>query len=493
MLSRISALRPVRLAVALTLAAGLLLLFAVPASADERVDIATVDRWIWDYLRAEGLPGAAVAVVHDGQIVVETGQSTNGDPITATTPMSIGSVSKMITAFAVLQLVDQRKVDLDRSVTSQLPEFTLDDPRGAEITVRQLLEHTSGLPNPLVIAAAADPAQRVSQVRTISLDNDPGTTYAYSNLNYQTAARLVETVSGQDFATYLDEHIFTPLGMADTRSVLTTPNEVGLDDGHVTAYGGAWRLREMTAMYIGSGSVISTAHDMALWLAMQQRGGVTADGTRLLSQELITQARSPRDGSTYALGWQATTTSTPPRIGHDGALTRYSARAELVPSSGYGVVVLLNSYTPITKHPFEISAGVVALTEGRAPSSGAPVATIVDAILGVLTLAVVALAVVGLRRAPRWVERRSNRSTWSFGLRLVPQLLAPAVAIYVFAVLPALDNNSATPVDALGLFPALMILLAISAVGGILVTATRLVLRQQGAALNLSAERQSSS
>lgn len=129
-----------------------------------------------------------MAVVHDGQVVVETGQSTDDTPITATTKMSIGSVSKMITAFAVLQLVDQNKVDLDRSVTSQLPEFVLDDPRGAEITVRQLLDHTSGLPNPLVIPPATSPAERVGQLRTIALGSDPGTTYTYSNLNYQTAA-----------------------------------------------------------------------------------------------------------------------------------------------------------------------------------------------------------------------------------------------------------------------------------------------------------------
>lgn len=456
-------------------ALGLLISGPTVASADGRVDSTSVDRWVRQYLKAEGLPGAAVAVVHDGKIVVETGQSTGDTPITATTPMSIGSVSKMFTAFAVLQLVDQGKVELDRSVSSQLPEFVLDDPRGGQITVRQLLEHTSGLPNPLVIASATSPAERVAQLRTIGLDSDPGETYSYSNLNYQTAARLVEAVSGQDFAVYLDQHIFTPLGMTDTRSALTSPDEPGLEDGHVTAYGTALPLPEMTAMYIGSGSVISTAHDMALWLVMQQRGGVSADGTRLLSQKLITLSRTPRAGSTYALGWQATTTSTPARIGHDGSLTRYSARAELVPSSGYGVVIMLNSYSTLTKHPFEISAGVIALTEGDTPSVGAPLATIVDAVLGILTLAVAALAVLGLRRAPRWAARRSTWPNWRFGLRLLPQVIPPLVAVYIFAVLPSLEGNSATAVDAFGLFPALMMLLAVSAIAGVLLTVARLL------------------
>lgn len=475
--SRSRSVHAARLVVALLIAIGLLVSTPALASADDRVDTAAVDRWIADYLRAEGLPGAAVAVVHDGQVVVETGQSTDDTPITATTKMSIGSVSKMITAFAVLQLVDQNKIDLDRSVTSQLPEFVLDEPRGAEITVRQLLDHTSGLPNPLVIPPATSPAERIGQLRTIALGSDPGTTCTYSNLNYQTAARLVETVSGQDFAAYLDEHVFGPLGMTDTRSVLTSPEEPGLDDGHVTAYGLALPLREMESMYIGSGSVISTAHDMARWLAMQQRGGVTADGTRLLSQELITLAQTPKTGSTYGLGWQATTTSTPARIGHDGSLTRYSTRAELVPSSGYGVVVILDSYTPVTKHPFEISSAVIALTEGQTPSAGAPLATIVDAVLGLLTLAVTGLGLLGLRRTRRWVERRRGWPAWRFGLRLLPQVVAPVVAVSVFGVLPLLENNSATALDAFGLWPAAMIMLVVTALAGILLTVARLVAR----------------
>lgn len=284
-------------------------------------------------------------------------------------------------------------------------------------------------------------------------------------------------MSGQDFAAYLDQHVFGPLGMTDTRSVLTSPDEPGLDDGHVTAYGLALPLREMESMYIGSGSVIGTAHDMARWLAMQQRGGVTAVGTRLLSQELITLAQTPKTGSTYGLGWQATTTSTPARIGHDGSLTRYSARAELVPSSGYGVVVILDSYTTVTKHPFEISSGVIALTEGQTPSAGAPLATIVDAVLGLFTLAVTGLGLLGLRRTRRWVERRREWPAWRFGLRLLPQVVAPVVAVSVFGVLPLLENNSATALDAFGLWPAAMIMLVVTALAGILLTVARLVAR----------------
>lgn len=465
--------------IVLALSLGWVAAAVTPASAEGRPSTSSVDEWVDAYLRTEGLSGAAVAVVRDGQIVVETCRSTEATTITASTPMAVGSISKMFTAFAVLQLVEQGKVSLDGPVRAQLPEFVLDDPRGAEITVRQLLDHTSGLPVPLVVPPAKNPAERVDQLRGVALVTDPGSTYAYSNLGYQVAARLVEVVSDQDYATYLDQQVFAPLGMKQTRSTLTGARRPGVDDGHVTAYGRPWSLPEMTAMAIGSGSVVSTAHDMGLWLAMQQRGGLAADGTRLLSRELVELSRTPAQGRTYALGWQATSTSAPARVGHDGSLTRYSARAELVPSSGYGVVVLLNSYTPVTKHPFEISAGIIAITEGAVPSAGAPVATIVDAVLALVTVAIAVGGVLGLRRTPGWVSRRSDQPEWRFGLRLLPQLAAPALAGYVFVVLPSLQGNTATPLDAFGLFPSLMILLVVAAVVGVGLTLSRFVARRR--------------
>jgi CubicO group peptidase (beta-lactamase class C family) len=283
-------------------------------------------------------------------------------------------------------------------------------------------------------------------------------------------------VSGQPFPGYLADHIFTPLGMTDTRVVVVTTGEVvGADAGHVTAYGGAIGMPEMTQLNGGSGGVISTAHDMTRWLAMQQNGGVAPDGTRLLSEELIKEAQSPQPASPNGgLGWRHTQTADPARVGHDGSETRYSSRLDLVPSSGYGVVVLLNSYTPTLKHPFSISTGIIDITEGDEPELGAPVPTIIDAILGLITVGVLALAARGLLRVERWVERRKRWPGWRFALRLLPQLIMPAAAVFVFVVLPLLQNNTATPLDAFGLWPAAMILLLAGAVAGLTLTVVRI-------------------
>lgn len=273
--------------------------------------------------------------------------------------------------------------------------------------------------------------------------------------------------------------MFAPLGMDDTRSVDVVDDQPGTDGGHVTAYGGALALPELRSLTAGAGGVISTADDLSRWLSMQQRGGVTEDGTRLLSAALIREAQTSVADSSYGFGWQRTRTSVPERVGHDGSLTRYSSRLELVPSSGYGVVVLLNSYTPITKHPFEISAGVVGLTEGATPDAGLPIATIVDAGLGVITAVVLGLGVRGARRSSRWAARRRRWPAWRFGPRVLPQLVMPALAVGVFMVLPTFAGPGVTAVDAFGLWPAALVLLLAGALVGLTLTGLRLVGRRR--------------
>jgi len=383
-----------------------------------------------DYAARHGLPGIAYAVVQDGEPVAAGGTGS----LTADTPTPVASVSKPITAFAVLQLVDRDAVELDAPVTDYLPSFTVGGADADDITVRMLLDHTSGLPNPLIVPATGSLADDAAHVARLDVASPPGRSYLYSNLNYRTLALLVEVVAEQPFDEYLSEHVFEPLGMDDTTSAISTGDSPVFSAGHVTAYGTSVRIPEMIRDVGGSGGVISTARDMGRWLEMQQRGGTTEDGERLLSSALVEQShtRQPQAG-TYGLGWQHTSTAEPPRVGHDGALTRSSARIDLVPSSGFGVVVLLDSYTPTFEHPFEISTGLIAISEGAAPDPGTPVATLIDLVLGALTVLVAVLGVRGVLRSARWAARRAPLPWWRFALRLLPQAIMPAAALTLFS------------------------------------------------------------
>ena len=109
-------------------------------------------------LERNGLPGGAVAVVKDGETVYERGfgEGSDGEPVTENSRLRTESLSKSVTAFAVLQLVDEGVVDLDGPVRSYLPELEMEDERIDEVTVRQLLSHTSGIETPTIIPPAAD-------------------------------------------------------------------------------------------------------------------------------------------------------------------------------------------------------------------------------------------------------------------------------------------------------------------------------------------------
>lgn len=452
---------------------------AAPAAAepDGALDTAAVERYVDDYLDRNGLPGAEVAVVKDGDVVHRSGhgEDSDGKPLTSGTRLRIGSVAKSFTAFAVLQLVDEGRIDLDRPVQRYLPDLKIDDARASRITVRQLLSHTSGLPNPTVIGPADSIDEGVGRLNDWKLETRPGTKYAYSNANYWVAADLVQTVRGMPFNDVLRERIFEPLGMDDTQNTITTDRPVrGVERGHVTAYGLAIPATEPTQMAAGSGGMVSTADDMAAWLRMQQRDGVAPDGQRLLSAELIEEShRAQKSAGRTGLGWMRSRSEDPQRVSHSGVIATFNAQQDLVPSSGYGVAVLLNSSSTTREQAYEISGGIIDITEGRDATAGTPVPTVVDLVLGALTLLAAALGLRGVMRSRAWAERRSSRSGWMFALRLTPQLIAPVLAVFVFVVAPRLQDNSLRTRDVFTIFPSGAVALAALATAGLAMVAAR--------------------
>ncbi|WP_181149804.1 serine hydrolase [Arthrobacter sp. MYb227] len=456
------------------------LVFALPVSAgagaaEQNVGI---DHFVEQYLETHHLPGASIALVRDGEVLHEAGygQTATGAPLTESSLMRIESTSKPFTAFAVLQLVKDHHLDLDDPVIEHLPEFNLGGAGADKITVRQLLSHTSGVATPTIIPPANTLAEGVARTHSWSLASEPGSSYRYSNANYWIAARMVEVVTGQPFNDYLAEHIFTPAGMADTLNLTTTTTPVrGLELGHVLSYGLAFPVPEVTAMISGAGGMVSTAHDMALWVAVQQRNGQAAGGQQLLSAELVEEShRIQPHAKGSGLGWMRSSQENEPLIQHSGVGTAYNAQVMLDPAAGYGVVVLLNSFTPTLEHAYEISSGILDLSGGANPQIGVPAAIWIDLGLAGLTLLALVGGVRGLYRARPWAQRRRHWGGWRFGLRLVPQLFAPAGTAFLFLVLTSLQGNSFTPSNVFWLYPAFMVLLLVLSIAGIATTGARL-------------------
>ncbi|GAA0979501.1 serine hydrolase domain-containing protein [Nocardiopsis tropica] len=409
------------------------------------VDAAELDAFIAAHLERVGLPGATVAVTR-GDRVVHTGgygHDGNGEPLRADSPMRIASLSKSMTALAVMQLVEDGAVGLDDPVRDHLPEFTTADPRSDLITVRRLLDQSSGMsdrghPD---VAGTPQPAtltEAVARLRDAELTSAPGERWQYHNPNYQVAARLVEVVAGEPFAEYLERHVFAPASMADTRSSAPDAPGPGASGGarpepapgHIRAFGANVPVAEPPAFGTGSGDVVSTAEDMARWLILQADGGRAPGGERLLSAAAVELTHTPSaPGGRYGLGWMRrgpADGASGTQVWHGGAMSTYSSYQVLVPGTGYGVVALFNSGITLTENDtWGLVEGVLDLTEGRTPAVADSSLWKVDAAFGAATLTVAGLGVLGVRRAGAWAGRRAVLPRWRTALRLLPYALPP--------------------------------------------------------------------
>ena len=409
---------------------------ATAAAAPPELVPAAVDRYLADSLAATGFPGMAVAIVRGGEVVHAAGYGTDGrgDPVTPRTPFRVGSLTKSFTAAAVLQLVDAGNVALDAPVQTYLPDFTTADPDSARrITVRHLLNQTSGLADsgiPSLNDGGQDLAQRVASLRAARPVSEPGREFHYSDPNYQVLARLVEVVSGEPWAAYLGERVFAPLGTTDTVAGATAA-QADAPPGHVLLFGMPVARPELDGLLAGSGGVVSTAQDMGRWIGAQSTGGgpvLRPDGVALM------QTPPPGVAGGYAMGWQlGTPEHAPRRLEHTGVLSTYSAIQVLLPESDQGFVLLFDGNSA-TADTAGVAAGLVAILTGDARPAGPRSTAVLAAVLGAVTLAVLALRVRQLLLVPRWQRRLVARPRWT----ALPGLVRLVLPVALVAGLPAL-------------------------------------------------------
>lgn len=403
--------------------------------------VAAIDRYIEQRLATSPVPGVALAVTKGDRVlqVRGFGHDSASRPVTGRTLFRIASASKSFTALAVMQLVEAGSLSLDDAVASRLPEFRMADPRGAAITVRQLLDQTSGL------ADRSAPDLRREQPRTLAqatralqtarLVAPPGTEWNYSNANYQLAGRLVEVVSGDAFPDYLQRHVFRPAGMSASTTTNREDDPVpGLVDGHVEAYGGAIPTRGPGDFVAGAGGVVTSAADMARWLIINANGGLAPDGARIISKEGMRQLHTASAPNGYAFGWATRgPRADPTRIGHSGSVLTFSSEQVILPRSGVGVALLFNSSSALMFEQRAILDGVLRILDGGTPSDSPIPPWAVDGLLAVLTVAVLGGGATGAARGRRWAERHRRAP-----LRIVARLLPLLGVICAVAAFPTI-------------------------------------------------------
>lgn len=421
-------------------------IFSGAVRAQARLDPAAIDAFISREMKAQRVPGLALAVTRSDDVLYLKGYgSEGGRPVTPQTQFHIASLSKGMTAVAVLQLVDAGRLELDAPVQRYLPEFALADAEAASrVTIRHLLNQTSGLADAgfpeLRLPQPATIEERVTSLHAARPVAPPGNEFHYFNPNYAVLARVVEVVSGRDFSDYLQENLFAPLGMTSTVSVVTSAeaamNAGRLAQGHLLAFGIPVASPEESGYLAGSGGVISTAADMARYLLMQLNGGRFRE-RQLLSGESVALMRSPPGaGSDYGMGWFITTVEGHAALEHNGILSTFYAEALLLPEAGYGFVLLypVHSVTQEVVAFPRFKAGVAALLTGSAPPEGGLSAGLLGYLLAAITLLGVALAVRSLLRFPAWARRACTVPAW----RHLPGILLSVAPLLLLLALPTL-------------------------------------------------------
>jgi CubicO group peptidase (beta-lactamase class C family) len=318
---------------------------------------ARVDAYLRRALETLRTPGLSVVVVEGGVLAVSQGygwaDAGAGVPMTDATPVALGSTTKGLTALAVLQLVEQGRVDLDAPVTRYLPAFRVADARGGAITLRHLLSHQAGLPGGAVLDGAQDAAalaRRVAALRDVALIAAPGEGYEYANDGYSVAGLVVQEVAGRPYERVVEERVFAPLGMARSTFDPVRAAAEGMAQGYAKRRGEVGPTPTAPSRGLApAGMAISTARDAGRYLLALLNGGALGDA-RVLSAAgtgaLWTPHAPVGDGVAYGLGWQLREAEGRRLVEHGGNVPWGGSMFLLLPDRGVAVGVLANLAGP---------------------------------------------------------------------------------------------------------------------------------------------------
>ncbi len=332
---------------------------------------ARIDAMVKPFFPA-GRPGVAVIAVRDGQVLFRQAYgSANLElnvPLQPDTLLRIGSVTKQFTAAAVMMLAEKGKLSLQDPITKFLPDYPT---QGHVITIEHLLTHTSGIQSVTEMPGVME--NRIQTERTLDELIDtfkrepmhfaPGTQFEYNNSGFILLGAVIEKASGEKYEEFIQNHIFAPLGMKNTRVGYNQPIIPHRAAGYSEEGG-----KIVNARYLGmsnphaAGALISTVDDLALW------------DTALYSEKILTQKSLKKMWTPYTLangtstgygyGWAIGTLRGSPMIEHGGGIFGFVCDVVRLPQEHVYVAVLANTDSP-TRPPAMLAHKIAALVIGK--------------------------------------------------------------------------------------------------------------------------------
>lgn len=365
------------------------------------LDYDKIDEQLKSDVKSYHIPGMAVIVVSPDEVLFS---GTYGNCSSIDTPFLIGSMSKSFTALSVMQLAEQGKIELDESIAAYLDcsRYLKDPEDGERITVRQLLNQSSGL----------DTYHRFGSASITEMYGK----HEYANVNYSLLGKIIESVSGESYSDYVEAHIFAPLEMVHTSATLEESRADGLISGYRNFFGipiagapdypddASWAT--VPAGYIGS-----SAADMGRYLQMYLNGGediLSEEGIRAMFYDNIPMAEN-NSSSYYGMGWGLTyTEDDKPILNHSGLNENYTSNMFLFPESEIGVVVLanMNDYLVSNSLLGNIVAPLIGMERQDMPDN---IYIILHAIIDAVMLGVLLFGIYPILSLNKWRNKPSSK------------------------------------------------------------------------------------
>ncbi|MFP7414161.1 cyclic peptide export ABC transporter [Priestia filamentosa] len=330
-----------------------------------------LDSFIEEQMDEGRIPGLSVVIVHGKNVIYQKGfgyaNVETKKPVTKNTLFEIGSNSKAFTSLAIHQLADQGKIKLDDPVKKYLPWFDMKYEgeykgekvdREVDITINQLLFHTSGIPFSTVKdipESTKDTALEttVKNLRNQKLNTYPGESFEYASMNYNILGLVIQEVTGQSFETYMNNNILGTLGLDNTFLVENTVHEKEMAQGYKIGF--LKPLKFDAPTYRGNtpaGYFTSNGVDMAKWLKLQLGTLDTAPNIEQSIKETHIPNRSippSSDGTSYAGGWEVAQKGSG-EFSHTGSNPNFSSFAVFRPGEELGVAVMANINSDIVQN-----------------------------------------------------------------------------------------------------------------------------------------------
>jgi CubicO group peptidase (beta-lactamase class C family) len=343
----------------------------------------SLDDVVTQAMQRHGVAGVAVGLLHDG-IQQSAGFGVTNmaypRPVDADTLFLIASLTKTVTATAVMRLIECGLLALDRPIRTYLPDFRLADMSVAErLTPRHLLTHTGGWqeldrdidtgPGDDALARLVDRMADQPQVRPL------GETWSYSNNGFSLIGRVIEVVTGQTYETAIADLVLAPLRMAHTFLFAADAITYNVAVGHESDDQGVVVTRPYTVprCKTPAGGAIASVRDMVRYARFHMGDGTTPDGERLLTRETLALMQSPQmvgghsEAEPNGLPWYLREVEGVRVIGHEGRTNSQWSTLMMVPTRGFAVVILTNS-----GRGYEVLHDVVTWAFGRSLGLSAP-------------------------------------------------------------------------------------------------------------------------